>query len=138
QAPAGAFPPAAAKRSYRGLWMAVGALACLCVLAGAALLAPRFLKTSAHSATPVATAAQAPKPVAQQQPAVSNTQQPSPPVAEQKPNPEQVTRVAVTPPAVRTRHEAARPTQQDPVSKPPAVVSSAATSSYPPVSSVAV
>lgn len=140
QAPAGAFPPAAGKKSYRGLWMAAGALACLCVLAGAALLAPRFLKTSAHSAAPATTVAQAPKP-AVQQPPVSNTPPPSTPVAEQKPNAEQVSRVAVPAPAVRMKHEAARPAPQNPVAKPPALQASAApaaTSSYPPIPSPAV
>jgi serine/threonine-protein kinase len=141
QAPAGAFPPAAAKRSYRGLWMAVGALACLCVLAGAALLAPRFLKTSAHSTPPVTTLAQEPKP-AVQQPAVNNTPAQSTPVTtQQKPNTEQSTRVAVTPaPAVRTRHEAP-PAVQKPAAKPPAVESAAvpaAASPYPPISAPAV
>jgi eukaryotic-like serine/threonine-protein kinase len=155
QAPAGAFPPAAAKRSFRGLWMAAGALACLCVLAGAALLAPRFLKTSAHSDTPVTTAAPAPKPLAQQH-AVSNTPSQSTPVAEQatpapqqlapaaqqKPRTEQMTRLTVPAAATRMQREAARPpAPQNPVAKPPAVESAAvpaATSSYPPVSSPAV
>ena len=147
QAPAGAFAPATSKRSYRGLWMAAGALACLCVLAGAALLAPRFLKTSAHSATPPAAVAQEPKPAAQQpivqQPDVSAAPPQSTPAAEQKPDTAQVTRVAVTqsPPAARMQHKAVRAAQQTPIATPPAMESSPApvpTSSYRPISSPAV
>ncbi len=56
----------------RGLWMALGAVACVCVLAGGAFLLPHFWKSSAGgSAAPVATS----EPAAQ--PATSPVSQPA-------------------------------------------------------------
>ncbi|HEX3682593.1 MAG TPA: protein kinase [Bryobacteraceae bacterium] len=54
-APGTAQPPAAvqpgARRSHRSLWMAVGAVACLCVLAAAVVAVPHFRKSTAASKT---------------------------------------------------------------------------------------
>jgi hypothetical protein len=115
--------------------MAAGALVCLCVLAAGALLLPRFLKSSAHSATPVTTAAQIQKPAAQQ---AAPSPEPPAPVAEQSPDTDQITKVAVPAPETHNRQETApagpvrkpvvKPTAAEPVAVP------AAASSQPPVS----
>jgi len=42
-------PQAAGQRSHRGLWMAVGAIVCVCVLVGGAIMLPHFWKSSAAS-----------------------------------------------------------------------------------------
>jgi serine/threonine protein kinase len=53
--PGPARPPAAVqpggRRSHRSLWMAVGAVACLCVLAAAVVAVPHFRKSAAASKT---------------------------------------------------------------------------------------
>src|SRR5581483_11492246 len=42
-------PKVSGQKSRRGLWMAAGAVACVCVLAGAAVMLPHFWKSSAAS-----------------------------------------------------------------------------------------
>lgn len=61
----GAMPvPRPTSQSHRGLWMTLGALLALAVLAAAGVMLPRFLRT--HAASPTATAAPAtvPQPAA--------------------------------------------------------------------------
>ena len=64
------MPPPAAQAApaprKRGLWMALGAVACVCVLAGGAFLLPHFWKSSAggSAAAPVAKSEPAPQPTA--------------------------------------------------------------------------
>jgi eukaryotic-like serine/threonine-protein kinase len=83
--------PAVGKKNHRGLWMAAGAAACVCVLAGAAYMLPHFLKSSAAGkpaavaaqVQPLSTAAQTPaqvaaKPPAEATPAPSVTRPPEP------------------------------------------------------------
>jgi serine/threonine-protein kinase len=50
QAAAGA--PTVAQKSRRGLWMALGAVACICVLVGAAVTLPQFFGSHAASSKP--------------------------------------------------------------------------------------
>lgn len=66
--PPGAQSGAAPRK--RGLWMALGAVACVCVLAGGAFLLPHFWKSSAGGSTP---------PVVKSEPA---TQPPASPVSQ--------------------------------------------------------
>jgi serine/threonine-protein kinase len=53
------IPPAASPRR-RGLWMALGAVACVCVIAGGAVLLPHFWKSSAHEGSAPAAKPDAP------------------------------------------------------------------------------
>ena len=56
--PPGVQPAAAPRRS--GLWMALGAVACVCVIAGGAVLLPHFWKSSAHEGSAPAAKPDAP------------------------------------------------------------------------------
>jgi len=85
-----AVPPPAAARSYRGLYMTLGALVALAVLALGATQLPRLFKTRAGGAGQVAqqTAAPAtssPSPVAQPATPSANQGQPAAPVPEPAP-----------------------------------------------------
>ncbi|MGH9655746.1 MAG: protein kinase domain-containing protein [Bryobacteraceae bacterium] len=88
-------PPAGKRRGHRGLWMAAGAVVCVCVLAAAAIIVPKLQSSSAATRTapavrqPVATVAT---------PAVSKSAQPA------------AVRMETTPPQVASK----------PVSAPPA------------------
>ena len=67
--PAGALPPPA--KSTRGLWMAIGALACVAVLIGGAVALPHFWKSAAATAKPdavVSTPVSVQTPVVQEPP----------------------------------------------------------------------
>lgn len=61
----GAMPvPRPTSQSHRGLWMTLGALLALAVLAAAGVMLPRFLRTHAASPTATAAPATAPQPAA--------------------------------------------------------------------------
>jgi serine/threonine-protein kinase len=99
----------------RGLWMALGAVACVCVLAGGAYLLPHFWKSSAGGAmAPVAKSEPATQPVASpaSQPAVNatpDTAAPAPntgPVS--TPAATSITQPANAPSTVEPSHKAVR------------------------------
>jgi len=52
--PAGGLPSGAPRKGNRGLWMALGAVACVCVLAAGAFTLPRFFKSAAATKKPEA------------------------------------------------------------------------------------
>ncbi len=92
-------PPPRARSGARGLWMALGAVACVCVLAAGALTLPHFWKSSAatspaphQTATPAQATASTSAPIAQTPPPVQQTA--VPPVA-QAPAPENTQQPAV-------------------------------------------
>ena len=83
-------PPPATSRSYRGLYMTLGALVAIVVIVLAATQLPRLFKTRAGGAGQVAQQTAAPatsssSPLTQPANAGANQQQPSPPVPEPAP-----------------------------------------------------
>ncbi|MGE5570087.1 MAG: protein kinase domain-containing protein [Rhodospirillales bacterium] len=88
-------PPAAAARSHRGLWMGLGALVAVAVLAVAAIQLPKWYRTRAGSAEP---------PVAA--------------IEQQEPQPS-----AEAPPAAETAAAETQPSIAEPVSQPAAAES---------------
>jgi serine/threonine-protein kinase len=83
-------PPPAASRSYRGLYMTIGALVAIVVIVLGAMQLPRLFKTKAGGAEqatqPAASAAtNSSSPVAQPANASPNQEQPPPPVSEPAP-----------------------------------------------------
>jgi hypothetical protein len=92
-------------KNKRGLWMALGAAACVCVLVGAAVTLPHFF--SSHAASPSAHVAVPIQPKASPEPSASlATTQAAPSVPSAEPAPE-VPPNAVTPPPVRAATSAA-------------------------------
>jgi serine/threonine-protein kinase len=122
--PAIASPPASAKKGNRGLWMALGAVACVCVLAGGAYLLPHFWKSDAASkaAAPVQPTAQPVTPPVSQSgadatpaPASAPAAAPATPVAVSEPTPSpSVTRV------IKPRVPSGKKTVQVPAEQPTA------------------
>ena len=98
-------PVLVAKKGNRGLWMALGAIACVCVLAGGAVLLPHFWKSSA-AAKPAAVdrpvpAAVQPTPISQQDSSPVQTASPvtTPPPTPGSPAPNATIPSSVTYPA---------------------------------------
>ncbi len=111
--------PPHAKSGARGLWMALGAVACVCVLAAGALTLPHFWKSSAatrsatHQVTTPdqpASTTPAPTPVAQTQPAA---QDPSAVAGNPAATPASMPSAITTPAQVRTKSQEHRQVSQD-------------------------
>ncbi|MBV9155720.1 MAG: protein kinase [Acidobacteriaceae bacterium] len=116
---------ASARGSRRGLWMAAGAIACVCVLAGGAMLLPHFWRSSAASKNNVPTAPVSanpapatiatpvtPAPATVQQNQTDNASSPTA-------TPAAVTKTPSPPRIQPAKIAMARPTAPVPVSAPP-------------------
>jgi eukaryotic-like serine/threonine-protein kinase len=100
-------------KGNRGLWMALGAIACVCVLIAAAVALPRFWRSSASSKP--GRPAEQPVQVAQASPVSAPQNQLD------KASAQPVSQAIATPPKSTVKSTTRVPVQQDPTPAPPAV-----------------